>query len=164
MAFEIQIEDSVVLPKREAHFGPRESKYPFAQMKEGQGFAIPIKGVEGARNNKGETLTAAQDAERKSRQKQSAFSAIGKRLGINIKTRYVGTKPGNDADPYLVAKWAQFNGPFLVAQHAGPRAVEEASEEEAAAEAEEAEEAGEEAGEEGQDEAAQTDDDDLGDL
>lgn len=160
MAFEIQIEDSVVLPKREAHFGPRESKYPFAQMKEGQGFAIPIKGVEGARNNKGETLTAAQDAERKSRQKQSAFSAIGKRLGINIKTRYVGTKPGNDADPYLVAKWAQFNGPFLVAQHAGPRAVEEASEEEAAAEAEEAEEAGEE----GQDEAAQTDDDDLGDL
>ena len=163
MAFEIQIEDSVVLPKREAHFGPRESKYPFAQMKEGQGFAIPIKGVEGARNNKGETLTAAQDAERKSRQKQSAFSAIGKRLGINIKTRYVGTKPGNDADPYLVAKWAQFNGPFLVAQHAGPRAVEEASEEEAAAEAEEAEEA-EEAGEEGQDEAAQTDDDDLGDL
>ena len=157
MAFEIQIEDSVVLPKREAHFGPRESKYPFAQMKEGQGFAIPIKGVEGAKNNKGETLTAAQDAERKSRQKQSAFSAIGKRLGINIKTRYVGTKPGNDADPYLVAKWAQFNGPFLVAQHAGPRAVEEASEEEAAAEAEEA-------GEEGQDEAAQTDDDDLGDL
>lgn len=157
MAFEIQIEDSVVLPKREAHFGPRESKYPFAQMKEGQGFAIPIKGVEGARNNKGETLTAAQDAERKSRQKQSAFSAIGKRLGINIKTRYVGTKPGNDADPYLVAKWAQFNGPFLVAQHAGPRAVEEASEEEAAAEAEEAVE-------EGQDEAAQADDDDLGDL
>ena len=155
--FEIQIEDSVVLPKREAHFGPRESKYPFAQMKEGQGFAIPIKCVEGARNNKGETLTAAQDAERKSRQKQSAFSAIGKRLGINIKTRYVGTKPGADADPYLVAKWAQFNGPFLVAQHAGPRAVEEASEEEAAAEAEEA-------NEEGQDEAAQTDDDDLGDL
>lgn len=157
MAFEIQIEDSVVLPKREAHFGPRESKYPFAQMKEGQGFAIPIKGVEGAKNNKGETLTAAQDAERKSRQKQSAFSAIGKRLGINIKTRYVGTKPGNDADPYLVAKWAQFNGPFLVAQHAGPRAVEEANEEEAAAEAEEA-------GEEGQDDAAQADDDDLGDL
>ena len=157
MAFEIQIEDSVVLPKREAHFGPRESKYPFAQMKEGQGFAIPIKGVEGARNNKGEILTAAQDAERKSRQKQSAFSAIGKRLGINIKTRYVGTKPGNDADPYLVAKWVQFNGPFLVAQHAGPRAVEEASEEEAAAEAEEAVE-------EGQDEAAQADDDGLGDL
>ena len=158
MAFEIQIEDSVVLPKREAHFGPRESKYPFAQMKEGQGFAIPIKGVEGARNNKGETLTAAQDAERKSRQKQSAFSAIGKRLGINIKTRYVGTKPGADADPYLVAKWAQFNGPFLVAQHAGPRAVEEASEEEAAAEEAEGAE------DEGQDSAAQADDDDLGDL
>ena len=147
MAFEIQIEDSVVLPKREAHFGPRESKYPFAQMKEGQGFAISIKGVEGAKNNKGETLTAAQDAERKSRQKQSAFSAIGKRLGINIKTRYVGTKPGNDADPYLVSKWAQFNGPFLVAQHAGPRAVEEASEEEAAAE-----------------EAEGVEDDELGDL
>ena len=158
MAFEIQIEDSVVLPKREAHFGPRESKYPFAQMKEGQGFAIPIKGVEGAKNNKGETLTAAQDAERKSRQKQSAFSAIGKRLGINIKTRYVGTKPGNDADPYLVAKWAQFNGPFLVAQHAGPRAVEEANEEEAAAEEAEGAE------DEGQDSAAQADDDDLGDL
>ena len=158
MAFEIQIEDSVVLPKREAHFGPRESKYPFAQMKEGQGFAIPIKGVEGAKNNKGETLTAAQDAERKSRQKQSAFSAIGKRLGINIKTRYVGTKPGNDADPYLVAKWAQFNGPFLVAQHAGPRGVEEANEEEAAAEEAEGAE------DEGQDSAAQADDDDLGDL
>ena len=158
MAFEIQIEDSVVLPKREAHFGPRESKYPFAQMKEGQGFALPIRGVEGAKNNKGETLTAAQDAERKSRQKQSAFSAIGKRLGINIKTRYVGTKPGNDADPYLVAKWAQFNGPFLVAQHAGPRAVEEASEEEAAAEEAEGAE------DEGQDSAAQADDDELGDL
>ena len=135
MAFEIQIEDSVVLPKREAHFGPRESKYPFAQMKEGQGFAIPIKGVEGARNNKGETLTAAQDAERKSRQKQSAFSAIGKRLGINIKTRFVSHKPADDADAYLRNKWEQLGGPFLVAQHGGARAVEEATEEESAAEA-----------------------------
>ena len=136
MAFEFQIEDNVVLPKREGNFGgPRESKYPFAKMKEGQGFAIPIKGVNGAKNNKGETLTAEQDAERKARQKQSAFSAIGKRLGINIKTRFVSHKPDENADTYLQSKWEQLGGPFLVAQHGGARAVEEATEEEAAAEA-----------------------------
>lgn len=134
--FEIQIEDNVSLPKREANFGVRESKYPFAQMKEGQGFALPVKGIEGVRNAAGEVLTAEQDAERKARQKQSAFSGIGKRLGIHVKTRYVGTKPEANADAYVKAKWEQFQGPFLIAQHAGPRAVEEMSAEEADAEEE----------------------------
>ena len=132
MSFDIQIDDNVSLPKRETNFGPRASKYPFAQMKEGQGFAIPVKGVEGVKNAAGETLTAEQDAERKARQKQSAFSAIGKRLGIHVKTRYVAHKPDDNADAYVKAKWEQLGGPFLVAQHAGPRAVEEPTAEEAA--------------------------------
>lgn len=140
--FQIQIDDNVVLPKRETNFGPRKSKYPFAQMVEGQGFALPIRGVEGAQNNKGETLTADQDAERKARQKQSAFSGIGKRLGINIKTRYVHTKP-DEADAYLTQKWEQFGGPFLLVVHGGARAVEEANAEEQEAEAQDGADDGE---------------------
>lgn len=142
--FQIEIEDNVVLPKREANFGPRKSKYPFASMKEGQGFTIPIKGVEGVKNGKGETLTAEQDRERKARQKQSAFSASGKRLGININTRYVSSKPAED-DAYLTAQWNKHGGPFLVAVHGGAREVEEASAEENEAEQAEDAEAGSEA-------------------
>ena len=40
----------------------------------------------------------------------------------------------DNADAYVKAKWEQLGGPFLVAQHAGPRAVEEPTGEEAAAE------------------------------
>lgn len=134
--FQIQIDDNVTLPKRDVSFGPRESKYPFRQMKEGQGFAIPIVGKPGMKNANGETLTVEQDAERKARQKQSAFSGTAKRLGIKINTRYVHTQP-DASDAYLSSKWAQFNGPFLLAVHAGPRTDAEplTEEEEAAADA-----------------------------
>lgn len=111
MSFQIQIEDSVVLPKRETNFGPRESKYPFAQMHEGQGFVLPVEGSD------------AEKREASARQKQSSFSSIGKRMGIKINTRYVAEKPADGADPYLVAKWAQVGGPFLVVKHAGARAA-----------------------------------------
>lgn len=118
--FQIQIDDNVTLPKREVNFGPRESKYPFRQMKEGQGFALPITGKSGLKNAKGETLTAEQDAERKARQKQSAFSGSAKRLGIKLNTRFVHTKP-DASEAYLTQKWEQFGGPFLLVVHGGAR-------------------------------------------
>lgn len=136
--FQIQIDDNVQLPKREVNFGPRESKYPFRQMKEGQGFALPIVGKNGLKNAKGETLTAEQDAERKARQKQSAFSGTAKRLGIKINTRYVHSKP-DESDTYLSQKWDAMGGPFLLVVHGGERTAEEA--EEVSAEEAEAEQA-----------------------
>lgn len=140
MDFQIQIDDNVTLPKRDVNFGPRESKYPFRQMSEGQGFTIPIVGKAGLKNAAGETLTAEQDAERKARQKQSAFSGTGKRLGIKIGTRYVHTKP-DASDTYLSQKWEQHGGPFLVVRHDGARDAQEAvTAEEAQAEQEESEE------------------------
>lgn len=130
--FDIQIEDNVVLPKREGNFGgPRESKYPFRQMKEGQGFAIPITGR--ARTVGDKSYNAEEDAERQARQKQSSFSSTGKRLGINIKTRYVRSEPAAN-ETYLKSKWDQFGGPFLLVVHGGARPVEEATAEEQAAE------------------------------
>ena len=125
--FQIQIDDNVQLPKREVNFGERKSKYPFREMSEGQGFALPIEGKDGLQNAKGETLTKEQDAERKARQKQSAFSATGKRLGIKINTRYVHTEP-DASDAYLHGKWEQFGGPFLLVVHGGPRDAEDSSE------------------------------------
>ena len=125
MDFQIQIDDNVSLPKREVNFGPRESKYPFRTMKEGQGFAIPIVGKPNLKNAKNEVLTVEQDAERKARQKQSAFSGAAKRLGIKLNTRYVHTQP-DAGDEYLTNKWTQFGGPFLLVVHGGVRTPEEA--------------------------------------
>lgn len=133
MDFQIQIDDNVALPKREVNFGPRESKYPFRQMKEGQGFAIPITGKPNLQNAKGETLTVAQDAERKARQKQSAFSGAAKRIGIKLNTRYVHSEP-DATDEYLSNKWAAMGGPFLLVVHGGTREAEEPTAEEVTAE------------------------------
>lgn len=111
-AFNIQIEDNVVLPKREANFGERQPGPVTAalqSMKEGQGFVLPIEGKD------------AEAIEKRARQKQSSFSGIGKRLGIFIKTRFVNAEPGEGADAYIVSKWNEVKGPFLVVQHAGAR-------------------------------------------
>lgn len=124
MDFQIQIDDNVALPKREVNFGPRESKYPFRQMKEGQGFAIPITGKPNLKKADGTALTVEQDAERKARQKQSAFSGAAKRLGIVLNTRYVHSEP-DAGDDYLSKKWAQMGGPFLLVVHGGARATAE---------------------------------------
>lgn len=86
--FNVKIEDGIEIPKREVNFGPRGSKYPLLTMKEGQSFALQIVGKDGVKNKAGEVLTAAQDAERKARQKQSYFSGFGKRNGIAVVTRY----------------------------------------------------------------------------
>lgn len=86
--FEIQIEDGVEIPKREAPTGPRGSVYPLEQMREGQSFAINIVGEEGHTRRDGVVLTAEEDAKRKAAQKQSYFSQLGKRLGISVVTRY----------------------------------------------------------------------------
>jgi hypothetical protein len=140
MDFQIQIDDNVSLPKRDVNFGPRESKYPFRQMKEGQGFAIPIVGKPNMKKVDGTVLTVEQDAERKARQKQSAFSGAAKRLGIKLNTRYVHSEP-DAGDAYLSNKWAQMGGPFLLVVHGGPRDAEEAvtPEEEEAEQAEQGE-------------------------
>lgn len=130
--FNVVIEDNVVLPKREANFGERKPgpiTAALMRMSEGQGFVLPMKGTDGVKTSKG-VLNAEQDSERKARQKQSALSGVGKRLGINVKTRYVAHAPEETADEYIKRKWAELQTPFLVVQHAGPRAVEEATPEE----------------------------------
>lgn len=93
--FEFKIEEGVEIPKREMNFGPRGSKYPLLDMKEGQSFALQIVGKEGQKDGKGNPLTAKEDALRKARQKQSYFSSFGKRNGIKVVTRF------NEADGTL---------------------------------------------------------------
>lgn len=88
MSFEFVIEDGVSIPKREIEFAPRGSQYPLEHMKPGQSFKIAIVGVEGAEKRDGTKLTVEEDAKRKSAQKQSYFSSLGKKLGINVVTRY----------------------------------------------------------------------------
>lgn len=111
---EFVIQDNVEIPKRE--FGgeraTRESEYPFAKMKQGQSFALEIKGEAGAKV-KGKdgvetVLTEAESAKRHAAQKQSYFSSLGKRLGIDIVTRYFPNGEGDDGQPTLRA-W--HNGP-----------------------------------------------------
>lgn len=111
---EFVIQDNVEIPKREfaGERATRESEYPFAKMKAGQSFAIAIKGEAGAKvKNKDGTetvLTEAESAKRHAAQKQSYFSSLGKRLGIDIVTRYFPTGEGDDGQPTLRA-W--HNGP-----------------------------------------------------
>lgn len=111
---EFVIQDNVEIPKREfaGERATRESEYPFAKMKAGQSFAIAIKGEAGAKvKNKDGTetvLTEAESAKRRAAQKQSYFSSLGKRLGIDIVTRYFPTGEGDDGQPTLRA-W--HNGP-----------------------------------------------------
>ena len=88
----IIIEDDIAIPTRELVGRPRGSQYPLEKMTEGQSFALRIDGVEGSQRERKdgtkETLTAAQDQERKARQKQSYFSALGAKLGIAVVTRW----------------------------------------------------------------------------
>lgn len=112
--FEFVIQDNVEIPKREfsGTRAERESEYPFAQMKQGQSFSLPIKGdtnhkVKGKDGNE-VVLTVAESAKRHAAQKQSYFSSLGKRLGIDIVTRYFPTGEGDDGQPTLRA-W--HNGP-----------------------------------------------------
>lgn len=111
---EFVIQDNVEIPKREfaGERATRESEYPFAKMKAGQSFTIAIKGDAGVKvKNKDGTktvLTEAESAKRHAAQKQSYFSSLGKRLGIDIVTRYFPTGEGDDGQPTLRA-W--HNGP-----------------------------------------------------
>lgn len=111
---EFVIQDNVEIPKREfaGERATRESEYPFAKMKAGQSFAIGIKGEAGTKvKNKDGTetvLTEAESAKRHAAQKQSYFSSLGKRLGIDIVTRYFPNGEGDDGQPTLRA-W--HNGP-----------------------------------------------------
>lgn len=114
MSFNIVIEDNVLIPKREIEFAPRGSQYPLEKMKQGQSFAIPVTGTEGATNKAGETLTVEEDAKRKASQKQSYFSSLGKKLNIHVVTRYFPEgEEGGDGTPTLRV-W-----------HNGERAAEE---------------------------------------
>ena len=122
--FDIKIEDNVEIPKREMNFGPRGSQYPIADMSQGQSFALVITGKSGQKKQDGTELTVQEDAERKARQKQSYFSSLGKRLGINVVTRY-------SPESGELRVW-----------HNGPRAVEEPTAEEVEAEAGEAADTG----------------------
>jgi hypothetical protein len=113
MSFEFVIEDGVSIPKREIEFAPRGSQYPFEQMKAGQSFLIPVHGEEGASKKDGTPLTVAEDAKRKAAQKQSYFSSLGKKLGINVVTRFFPEGEDSQSDPSLRV-W-----------HNGPRTAEQ---------------------------------------
>lgn len=120
MSFEFVIEEGVSIPKREIEFAPRGSQYPFEQMKAGQSFAIPIVGEANAKKEDGTPLTVEEDAKRKSAQKQSYFSSLAKRLGINIVTRYFPYGEPTAENPEPTAE--NPNGePKLRAWHNGPR-------------------------------------------
>lgn len=105
------IEDNVPIPKREVEFGPRGSQYPIEQMVQGQSFVVPVEGVDGAqytdKDGNVTTLTWAEDAKKKASQKQSYFSALGRKTGIKVVTRYFA----DDAQ----------HGPHLRVWHDGPR-------------------------------------------
>lgn len=123
---EFVIQDSIEIPKREfaGERATRESEYPFAKMKAGQSFAIGIKGEAGTKvKNKDGTetvLTEAESAKRHAAQKQSYFSSLGKRLGIDIVTRYFPTGEGDDGQPTLRA-W--HNGPRKEKTRKTPKAA-----------------------------------------
>ncbi len=82
------IEDGIAIPKREVQFEPRGSQYPLADMQPGQSFRVPIVGSTDAKDKDGNPLTVAEDAKKKAAQKQSYFSALGKRIGVRVVTRY----------------------------------------------------------------------------
>lgn len=123
--FEFVIQDNVEIPKREfagerAH---RESQYPIAKMHQGQSFALPINGVDGAKAKDKEgneiTLTAAEDAKRQASQKQSYFSSLGKRENVKVVTRYF---PEGEVNPTTGKPTGQ---PTLRVWHDGPRPADE---------------------------------------
>jgi hypothetical protein len=123
---EFVIQDNVEIPKREfaGERATRESEYPFAKMKAGQSFAIGIKGEAGTKV-KGKdgvetVLTEAESAKRHAAQKQSYFSSLGKRLGIDIVTRYFPNGEGDDGQPTLRA-W--HNGPRKEKTPKNPKAA-----------------------------------------
>lgn len=105
------IEDNIPIPKREVEFGPRGSQYPIEQMNPGQSFVVPVYGEEGQQDKEGNVLSVAEDAKKKASQKQSYFSALGRKLGIKVVTRYFA----DDAQ----------HGPHLRVWHDGFRTAEE---------------------------------------
>lgn len=118
MTFEFVIEDGVSIPKREIEFAPRGSQYPLGQMKQGQSFKVDVNGEENATKQDGTPLTVEEDAKRKAAQKQSYFSSLGKKLGLNVITRYF---PNGEAD----ADGNESGVPTLRVWHGGERTEEQ---------------------------------------
>lgn len=118
MSFEFVIEDGVSIPKREIEFAPRGSQYPLEHMKPGQSFKIDIVGEENATKQDGTPLSVEEDAKRKAAQKQSYFSSLGKKQGINVVTRYF---PNGEPD----ADGNESGNPELRVWHNGERTAEQ---------------------------------------
>lgn len=118
MSFEFVIEDGVSIPKREIEFAPRGSQYPLEHMKPGQSFRLDVVGEENATKQDGTPLTVEEDAKRKAAQKQSYFSSLGKKLGINVVTRYF---PNGEPD----ADGNESGNPELRVWHNGERTAEQ---------------------------------------
>lgn len=112
--FQIVVRKGVAIPKREMHFAPRESKYNFSGMEQGDSFVLNIVGLPNQKKQDNTPLTQAQDAERKARQRQSALAMAAKRQGVKIVTRFYATGEP-DANGHVSGK------PELVVWHAGPR-------------------------------------------
>lgn len=117
--FQIVIEEGVEIPKRELVGRPRESIYPIADMKQNQGFFLPVYGEEGQvrtkRDGTEEPLTIEEDWQRKVRQKQSYFSQLGKRHGVKIVTRVF-----EDGEAFGTS--GKYKGmPGIGVWHGGPR-------------------------------------------
>jgi hypothetical protein len=105
------IEKNIPIPKREVEFGPRGSQYPIEQMEVGDSFRVKIVGATDATDKDGNPLSVAEDAKKKASQKQSYFSALGRKLGVKVATRYF-------------AEDAEY-GPHLRVWHDGPRTAED---------------------------------------
>jgi hypothetical protein len=118
MSFEFVIEDGVSIPKREIEFAPRGSQYPLEHMKKGQSFCLNVVGSENAAKKDGTPLTVEEDAKRKAAQKQSYFSSLGKKLGVNVVTRYF---PNGEPD----ADGTESGNPELRVWHDGERTAKQ---------------------------------------
>jgi hypothetical protein len=118
------IEDNIPIPKREVEFGPRGSQYPIEQMQVGQSFRVPVQGEAGNEDKDGKVLSVAEDAKKKASQKQSYFSALGRKLNIRVVTRYF-------------AEDAEY-GPHLRVWHDGERTADDDAADAAGSEAGEA--------------------------
>lgn len=93
------VERGVAIPPRTIpNAGPRESKYPVDNLKEGEAFAVSVKD------------------EKEARQKQSQFSGLAKTRGIKLVTRYFQSD----------SPFANVQAPCLGVWHAGTRTAKAA--------------------------------------
>ncbi len=111
--FEFTIDDNIEIPKREAAFGPRGSKYPIDELEEGQSFAVHVEvseaGVVNRKDGTTKHLTLAETTKRKAAQLQSMFSSLAKKRGITLLTRFIAS--GDPRGDNMLRVWRVATAP-----------------------------------------------------